>query len=158
MCTDGCNGAAAVRPGFIVAAWCWNESRLVPNMAGSALCDVGGSCEEDSSELLPGKVRRPISRPCVRAYTHMHHQDGVFCYLTCMHCFSCTDRIHTMSMIRTVCSSRSLRDKEARPHQGVWVELGWDGGKGGVYLVRLARMSLPCSLATSLYTETASDV
>mgnify|MGYP007060974467 FL=1 len=61
-------------------------------------------------------------------------------------------------MIRTVCSSRSLRDKEARPHQGVWVELGWDGGKGGVYLVRLARMSLPCSLATSLYTETASDV
>lgn len=36
-----------------------------------------------------------------------------------------------MSMIRTVCSSRSLRDKEARPHQGVWVELGWDGGKGG---------------------------
>lgn len=63
-----------------------------------------------------------------------------------------------MSMIRTVCSSRSLRDKEARPHQGVWVELGWDGGKGGVYLVRLARMSLPCSLATSLYTETASDV
>lgn len=65
-----------------------------------------------------------------------------------------------MSMIRTVCSSRSLRDKEARPHQGVWVELGWEGvrGGGGVSLVRLARMSLPCSLATSLYTETASDV
>lgn len=64
-----------------------------------------------------------------------------------------------MSMIRTVCSSRSLRDKEARPHQGVWVELGWEGVKGGgVSLVRLARMSLPCSLATSLYTETASDV
>ena len=36
-----------------------------------------------------------------------------------------------MSMIRTVCSSRSLRDKEARPHQGVWVELGWEGGRGG---------------------------
>lgn len=36
-----------------------------------------------------------------------------------------------MSMIRTVCSSRSLRDKEARPHQGVWVELGWDGGRVG---------------------------
>ena len=63
-----------------------------------------------------------------------------------------------MWMIRTVCSSRSLRDKEARPHQGVWVELGWEGVRGGVYLVRLARMSLPCSLATSLYTETASDV
>lgn len=64
-----------------------------------------------------------------------------------------------MSVIRTVCSSRSLRDKEARPHQGVWVELGWEGVRGGgVYLVRLARMSLPCSLATSLYTETASDV
>ena len=63
-----------------------------------------------------------------------------------------------MSMIRTVCSSRSLRDKEARPHQGVWVELGWEGGRGGDSLVRLARMSLPCSLVTSLYTETASDV
>ena len=37
-----------------------------------------------------------------------------------------------MSMIRTVCSSRSLRDKEARPHQGVWVELGWEGVRGGV--------------------------
>ena len=61
-----------------------------------------------------------------------------------------------MSMIRTVCSSRSLRDKEARPHWGVWVELGWDGGWGTH--VQLARMSLPCSLATSLYTETASDV
>lgn len=36
-----------------------------------------------------------------------------------------------MSMIRTVCSSRSLRDKEARPHQGVWVELGWEGVRGG---------------------------
>ena len=45
------------------------ESRLVPNMAGAASCDVGGSCEEDSSELLLGKVRRPISRLCVRAYT-----------------------------------------------------------------------------------------
>lgn len=37
-----------------------------------------------------------------------------------------------MSMIRTVCSSRSLRDKEARPHLGVWVELDWDAGGVGV--------------------------
>ena len=38
-----------------------------------------------------------------------------------------------MSMIRTVCSSRSLRDKEARPHQGVWVVLGWEGGRRGFF-------------------------
>ena len=58
-----------------------------------------------------------------------------------------------MSMIRTVCSSRSLRDKEARPHQGVWVELGWEGDRGGFFSLAGTNESAMFARHISIYRD-----